>query len=66
MLSHPILNPKLNCKDSVCTKYATTSFHFIVWMLIFDIVPINRNAAVLQGYENNRCISTTKLLRSCM
>jgi hypothetical protein len=45
-------------------KYAGTSFQSIVWMLIFDIVTIKRNAAVQQRYENNHCITTTKLLRS--
>jgi hypothetical protein len=47
-------------------KYAGTSFQSIVWMLIFDIVTIKRNAAVLQRYENNHCITTTKLLRRCI
>ena len=46
-------------------KYAGTSFQFIAWMLIFDIVTIKRNAVVLQRYENNHCIMlTTKPLRS--
>jgi hypothetical protein len=48
------------------TKYAGTSFQSIVGMLIFDLVTIKRNAAVLQRYENNHCITTTKLLRRCM
>jgi hypothetical protein len=47
-------------------KYAGTSFQFIVGMLIFDIVTIKRNTAVLQKYENNRSITTTKLLRRCI
>jgi hypothetical protein len=42
-----------------------TSFQSIVWMLIFDIVTIKRNDAVLQRYENNHCITTTKLLWRC-
>jgi uncharacterized membrane protein YcgQ (UPF0703/DUF1980 family) len=50
----------------VSTKYAITSFQSIVWMLIFDIVTIKRNAAVLQRHENNHCITTTKLIRSCI
>ena len=38
------------------TNYdAGTSFQSIVWMLIFDIVTINRNVAVIWRYENNRC-----------
>ena len=48
------------------TKNAGTIFQSIVWMLIFDIVTIKRDAAVLQRYENNHCITTTKLLRSCI
>jgi hypothetical protein len=51
-------------EDPAYTKYAGTSFQSIVWTLIFDIVTIKRNAAVLQRYENNHCITTTKLLRS--
>jgi hypothetical protein len=46
------------------TNYAGTSFQFIEWMLRFDIVTIKRNLVVLQRYENNRCITTTKLIRS--
>jgi hypothetical protein len=42
----------------------TTSFQFIVGVLIFDIVTIKRNHAVLQRYENNHCITTTKLRSS--
>jgi hypothetical protein len=44
----------------VCTKDAITRFQSIVCMLIFDIVTIKRNSAVLQRYENNHCITTTK------
>jgi hypothetical protein len=45
---------QIDIEDPAYTKYdATTSFQSIVWMLIFDIVTINRNAAILQGYENN-------------
>jgi hypothetical protein len=55
-------------EDSPYTKHASTSFQSIVWMLIFDIVTIYRNAAVRQRYENsNHCITTpTKLLWRCM
>jgi hypothetical protein len=53
-------NP-IDIEDRVCWKYASTSFQSIVWMLTFDIVTIKRNAAVLQRYENNHCITTTKL-----
>jgi hypothetical protein len=48
------------------TNYTDTTFQSIVWLLIFDLVTIKRNAAVLQRYENNHCIATTKLLRRCM
>jgi hypothetical protein len=53
---------QIGIEDPVCMKYdAGTSFQSIVGMLIFDIVTIKRNAAVLQRYENNHCITTTKL-----
>jgi hypothetical protein len=58
------LGKQIDIEDPAYTKYAGTSFHSIAWMLIFDIVTIKRNAAVLQRYENNHCITTTKLLRS--
>jgi hypothetical protein len=48
------------------TNYAGTSFQSVVWMLIFYIVTIKRNTVVQQRYENNHCITTTKLLRRCM
>jgi hypothetical protein len=60
------IGKKIDIEDIVHIKYVGTSFQFIVWMLIFDIVTIKRNAAVLQRYENNRCITTTKLLRRCI
>jgi hypothetical protein len=53
---------QINIEDPAYAKDATTSFQSIVWMLIFDIVTIKRNAAVLlERYENNHCITTTKL-----
>jgi hypothetical protein len=61
------LGKQIDIEDPAYTKYAGTSFQSIIWILIFDIVPVNRNAAVLQRYENNHCIMlTTKLLRSCI
>jgi hypothetical protein len=42
------LDKQIDKEDSLCMKYASTSFQSIVWMLIFDIVTIKRNAAVLQ------------------
>jgi hypothetical protein len=61
------IGKQMDIKDPAYTKYdAGTSFQSIVWMLIFDIVTIKRNAAVLQRYENNHCIITTKLLRRCI
>jgi hypothetical protein len=59
------LGKQIDIEDPAYTKYAGTSFQSIVWMMIFDIVTIKRNAAVLR-YENNHCITTTKLLRSCI
>ena len=47
-------------------KYADTSFHSISWILISIVVTINRNVIVLHTYENNHCITTTKLLGRCM
>ena len=61
------LGKQIDTEDIVNSKYASTSFQSIVWMLIFDIVTIERNVVVvLQRYENNHCIATTKLLRSCI
>jgi hypothetical protein len=57
------LGMQIDTEDPASTKYAGTSFQFVVGMLIFDIVTIKRNAAVLQRYENNHCIITAKLLR---
>jgi hypothetical protein len=58
------LGNQIDIEDPAYTKYAGTSFQSIVWMLIFDIVTIKRNAAIVQRYENNHCITTTTLLRS--
>jgi hypothetical protein len=60
------LGKQIDIEYPVYTKYVGTSFQSIVWMLIFDIVTIKRNVAVLRRYENNRCITTTKLLRRCI
>ena len=57
---------QVDIEDPAYRNYAGTRFQSIVGMLIFDIVTIKRNAAVLQRYENNRCITTTKLLRRCV
>ena len=48
-----IVGKKIDIEDPEYTKYAGTSFQFIAWMLIFDIVTIKRNCAVLERYENN-------------
>jgi hypothetical protein len=60
------LGNQIDIEDTLYMKYASISFQSVVWMLIFDIVTIERNAVVLQRYENNHCIATTKLLRSCI
>ena len=57
---------QVDIEDPAYRNYAGTRFQSIVGMLIFDIVTIKRNAAVLQRYENNRCITTTNLLRRCI
>ena len=61
-----VLGNQIDTEDPLCMKYASTSFQSIVWMLIFDIVTIKRNAAVHQRYEYNHYIITTKLLRICI
>jgi hypothetical protein len=58
------LGKQIDIEDPAYRNYAGTSFQSIVGMLIFNIVTINRNAALLHRYENNHCITTTKLLRS--
>ena len=55
------LGKQIDIEDIVNSKYAGTSFQSIVWMLVFDIVTIKRNATILQRYENNHCITTTNL-----
>jgi hypothetical protein len=42
------LGKQIDIEDIVISKYAGTSFQSIVWMLVFDIVTIKRNAAILQ------------------
>jgi hypothetical protein len=58
------LGKQIDIKDPAYTRFAGTSFQSLSWMLIFVNVTINRNAAVLQGYENNLCIIATKLRSS--
>jgi hypothetical protein len=55
---------QIDTEDLERIKYDGRSFHSIAWILIFDIVTIKRNAAVLQRYENNHCIIATKLRSS--
>jgi hypothetical protein len=43
------LDKQIDKEDSLCMKYASTSFQSIVWMLIFDIVTIKR---MLQYYKD--------------
>jgi hypothetical protein len=61
-----VLGKHIDIEDPAHTNYTATGFHSMVRMLIFDIFTIKRNDAVLQIYENNHCITTTKLLRSCI
>jgi hypothetical protein len=61
------LGKQIDIEDPAHTNYTATNFQSIIGILIFDIVTINRNDAVLQRYENNNhCITTTKLLRRCI
>jgi hypothetical protein len=49
MLQRQIEGLGTQIEDPVYTKYdAGTSFQSILWMLIFDIVTIKRNAVVLE------------------
>jgi hypothetical protein len=57
------LGKQIDIEDAAYRKYAGTSFQSIVWMLIFDLVTMKRNAAVLQRHENNPCITTKHLWR---
>jgi hypothetical protein len=41
------LGKQIDIEDPAYRKYADTSFQSMIWMLIFEIVTINRNAAVL-------------------
>jgi hypothetical protein len=52
---------QIGIEDLAYRKYAITDFRSIIWMFIAVIVTIKRNAAVLQRYENNHCITTSKL-----
>jgi hypothetical protein len=60
------LGNQIDIEDPAYSKYAIIRYHSIEWMLIFDIVTIKENAAVLQRYENNHRINTSKLLRRCV
>jgi hypothetical protein len=59
------LGRQIGIDDLAYTKYAGMSFHSIVWILIFDIVTINRNVSLVQRYEISQYIISTKL-RSCI
>ena len=60
------LGSLIDIKDAAFRNCAITDFHSIVWMFISVIVTMYRNAKVLQIYENDHCITTTKLLRRCI
>ena len=60
------LGTRIGIEELVCIKYAGTSFHSIACMLISVNVTIYRTIVLPESYENNHCIATTKLLRSCM
>ena len=60
------LGSLIDIEDLAYRKYAITDFHSIVWMLIAVIVTIYRTIALPESYENNHCITTSKLLRSCI
>ena len=55
-----IVGKKIDIEDPEYTKYAGTSFQFIAWMLIFNIVTIKRNADELsQRYQGSHSIVQT-------
>jgi hypothetical protein len=56
------LGQQIDIENLAFMKYVITSCYSIVWILISDIVTINRNTTVLHRYENNHCIPTIKLL----
>jgi hypothetical protein len=57
------LGKQINIEDLVCTKYAISNFHSKAWVFISANVTIYRTIALPESYENNHCITTTKLLR---
>ena len=60
------LGYQIDIEDPVCTNYAITYFHSIVWMFIAVIVTTYRNVSN-QSYEYSHFIMlATKLLRSCI
>jgi hypothetical protein len=60
------LGKQIDTEYPAYTKYVGPSFQSIVWMLIFDLVTITRNAAVKPRYENNHYLIKIKLLRRCI
>jgi hypothetical protein len=56
------LGQQIDIENLAFMKYVITSCYSIVWILISDIVTINRNTTVLHRCENNHCIPTIKLL----
>jgi hypothetical protein len=58
------LGNQIDIEDPEYTKCAIKSFDYISQIFISVIVTTNRNAALLQKYENSHFIMTTKLLRS--
>jgi hypothetical protein len=60
------LGSRIDVEDLVCIKYVGTSFHSIGCMLISVNVTIYRTIALPESYENNHCITITKLLRRCI
>jgi len=59
------LRDQMDIEDPVCTNYAITYFHSIVWTFIAVIVTIYRNVSN-QSYEYSHFIMLTTKLRSCI
>jgi hypothetical protein len=47
------LGNQIDIEDPAYRKYASTSFQSIVWMLIFEIVTINRTVPIQRLVHND-------------
>jgi hypothetical protein len=54
------LGKQINIEDPICVKYATTSFHYLDWLLISVNVTTYRTVQP-EEYQSSHCITTAKL-----